>query len=288
MKKGIFSVFALVLFLGLFLINSCKVSDILPPDTQTANDCARAEGAVTEVFGVANTNSLGGGKSLQGSECYTVSAPVVVGNDKKITITFPSTGCVGANGNVRKGEITVQYASNWRASILLGTLLNTPVSMTITFNGYSFKNAAETGENQISGSYKIDYLGFVNSKPNFHITTPTPLTFKYADNKTLTMNIDNTVVWLEGFGIGSLIDGTDDSFRLNGTNSGVARNGSNYTYTATELVTLHKCKFPVSGSLTIKEGDKEGTLKFGNAGATDCPTSLTYTSKSGQSITIPL
>jgi len=280
MKKNAIKLSIFVMILSFVFAYSCNVEDLLPPSTQTAGDCSVAEDVIADVFGSVNeaTFNQTGLKSV-GEACATITA-VLNANDVTLTVNFGS-GCVTKKG-IKKGKLVAVVTKGWSNYFANpATVGSALVSMVVTFDQFSSEGKT------LSGKIKYEFKGFEAGVPKYVVNTIEPVNITFSDGKTLSVNITNKVInWMAGFLTPK--DKGDDSFKVNGTVAGMNREGKSYSYTSTDVVTSPDCKLPVSGTIKIIEGEKEGTVKFGDAGTTTCPTKLTYTTKDGKSFDVAI
>lgn len=175
----------------------------------------------------------------------TVSVPHVT------TIDFGTTGCTGADGKVRKGQIIVTYDGRYRDP---GT------TITITFNNYS------VNDNQITGTKTIHNNG-PNADGNLTFSVSASGQVVLASGAgTITWSCSRTREWIAGE---STPNRDDDQFSVTGSASGTGVNGNQFT--ATILTPLVRVLAPgcrrhfVSGSVLVQRtGKPDRTIDFGN------------------------
>ncbi len=233
MKNYTIRLFALMLTFGVF-ITSCDIDLTAPEiDSETTEDNALSERAVSDIFGMVNT---GISTDKSGVSCGDYDFNFMTNT---LTITFPAEGCEGADGVTRSGEIHAQFAGTWQMA---------SSSVEITFVNY--KRDGKT----ISGTINVQYASG-GDQPAF-LMTATNMSLTFTDGKSTTWESSNTYTWIEG--VTTLFDHSDDVYSVTGTTTGTARNGNEFSRVATDLVSSPTCKWFTSGNiiLTITNDDK--------------------------------
>ncbi len=270
MKKDFLKIFVLIFVFGAFL-TACQ--EEFKPDTETAEDNARAENALGDVFALVSNNTSGdGGKSFledTTDECFTRVIDTLEDGTFRLTLTFDSTGCDSGDGVIRKGQIITTFAGNWFED-------KTKI-VTTTFNNFSRDDVVLTGE------VKIEFLGLENLKPR-HQLTATGMKLSFPDGKEITWSGTRTVKWLSGFLTRRIRK--DDKIEINSEYAGVGRGGSSYTTLGENLVKDFACEYkqPVSGRFTITKPETGDVLTI-DFGAGECDGEYTVT-QNGTTVSI--
>jgi len=238
------SVLALTLVLAIGIQGCRKDKDPEKPfSSRAAQDNAAAEEATGDVakqvqIGMteAKDSVENSGKStgLISSTCATITITPfdTVSWPKTIVIDFGTTGCVGSDGNHRKGIINIVTTGWYRSP---GTVI------TITTVDYYVNNNKVEVEKTITNNGR-------NSNNN--------LTFSIVVNGTKTTP-DGTTQWssqrTREWIAGELtFSPWDDEYLVTGTQNGTTISGE--TYNATSLTPLHRklnCKWFVAGTLKL-------------------------------------
>lgn len=238
MKKNLYKIFALLFTLGLFFVSCDDVSLDQPEiDDEITQDNMAASKTVGDVFGAVNdgrNNSNGKSAGTCPETSYNLETHV-------LTLTYPEAGCIGDDGVTRAGMITAVFDN---AEWGIGT------KVTITFTNYT-RNG-----NTISGTILSEHKGYDQMQnPIFEVKSDGNMTMDFSDSKTLTWSFTNTLTWTGGFL--TPLDKTDDTWKLNGTSSGTARNGKTFTRVETDLLTSLDCPWFVGGTIKLTVGEDD-------------------------------
>jgi hypothetical protein len=190
------------------------------------------------------------------SSTATTTLPIVV------TLDW-GTGCTSTvDGITRSGKITVS----------LSGLMNVAGSVA-TFSFSDFK----ADGNKITGTHKITYKGpnAGNSWPRYEVLTEAKIEF--PDTKFITYRASYIRLQSEGSATATL---DDDVWRIEGTSSGVTREGKAWTASyPSALVKKNSCKWFSSGSVLVTPtGELPRTINFGD-GTCDNKATLTIDGK---------
>jgi len=255
-------IFVLFAFLSIFFI-SCE-PQTFNPDSSTAQDNARAEGSIIDVFGLVSSNAdgtSGGGKFLNAdTACYNVEFSIdEVTDTRTLIITFDSLGCE-INGKIFKGKITSIIEGNW---FQVGS------TMTITFTDFTQDGV------ELKGTMVASFDTIEGTLPNsvpVHTVTASNMELKFTDGKTITWNSNKQIKWLSGYF--TRRNTSDDELQINGTLNGVNKAGVSFTSISADLVKQPACDLFVSGTVTITKGTDIVLIDFGNG---DCDGTFTVT-----------
>lgn len=243
-----------------FFINSCDKQPIEPDtETQTAADDYQAQEAVSQIFSTVNHYGINeeGIKSIK-ADCPIISVDTTVDFPRTLIIDFGTDGCVGPEGQIRKGKLEVTFSGHW-----YNPEANTSASVVMTdyyVNG-----------SHIEGNYTITYNG-LNSfdGPKFTITAENAkLTNTSGD--VISWNSTETIEWIQGFDDLSI---DNDIILIGGSSSGVSSEGVSYeTKITTPLRKEMSCDYIVSGVYEITpEGKATRVIDFGDGTCDDAAT----------------
>jgi hypothetical protein len=257
----------------MFLMLSYSCNKPFNPDTSTAQDNARAQGSVIDVFGIVTSNADegGGGKAYvaDSTACYDINFAIdTVTNVRSLIITFDSLGCDLGDGVIRKGQIIASISGPW---FTVGSV------MTITFNNFSRDGNILSGT--ITSTHESPVLTNGSLTPTYSLTS-TNMGLTYSDGKTVSWNDNVDIVWLEGYL--TILNRSDDKLQMNSVGNGINRNGEAFVTTGTDLIKIGTCEGIVSGTLQITKGVDNLTIDFGNG---ECDGSVTVT-QNGTSVTV--
>jgi hypothetical protein len=166
---------------------------------------------------------------------------------RTVTIDYGTEGCEGWNGRIRKGIIQV---------VVSDTMKNEGASRTVTFIGFSVDDV------QIAGVKTLTNTGLnAEGQPTFTRTVEgASLTFPNGD--VAEWDATQTLTLIEGFGTPQRFD---DVMQIEGSSSGINRNGQAYTATITvPLIKRHACPWIVSGVRQMTVNDLTWSLDYGD------------------------
>jgi hypothetical protein len=246
MKKNILkSVIGIFLILGISFF-SCEEPQF-NPDKSTAEDNARAEGSIIDVFGFVSNNSEGGEKLLNtDTACYDIEFTIdSVAGTRTLVITFDEAGCT-IDELVYKGKITTVFTGSW---IKVGS------SLVTTFTEF------ERDGVKLSGSISATYSQLDADGP-LHTITSTNMVNTYSDGKTVSWSGTKTIKWLSGYFTHR--NRSDDKLKIDGNLTGLNRAGESFTSISADLIKEPLCKLFVSGTVTITKGIDVIAINFGS------------------------
>lgn len=223
MKTNLLKFGLLIFALALFIV-ACEEGalDGIRPDQTAAEDMAKAEGTISDVFGVINS-SMGNGSTygitMKAGVCFTLDS-VVTANSKKITLTYPTAGCDQGDGVIRKGQLVGMLAGKW----------NVPGSvLTVTFNNFS------NNENTVTGTIVVK---FKSANPLTFDLICTDVILTSAEG-TIKLNATQTIVSMAGSATPTAVG--DDIFKITGTVNLVDRENKSSTATLTDVIVDRSC-----------------------------------------------
>lgn len=241
-----------VLMIGLLaFVAACSDDESSSPATvdvasESAIDEAFEEIDVITEAGMTIENA--NGRTAEDDETLVCSTVTRDPDNNMITIDF-GDGCEGRGGRVRSGKIIITYSDR---RYIPGA------SRTVTFENFFIDGA------QIEGTRTMaNVSASENDNPRFNITlVGGRVTFE--DGSTATREANHTRTWMRS---GSPL--TDES-TLEGSASGVDRDGNTYSITITSpLVYKRACHaervfIPVQGVQEILKGDNTGSIDYGD------------------------
>lgn len=232
---------------GSLLFTACD--ETLDTDTQSAQDNAKAEGVMSDVFGLVSGNAEGSTKSGEDITCYTAELTGTV-EARTLTITFPEAGCPDENGVVHKGKIIGTFTGRW---FIPGSKVE------ITFENYERNDEVLNGT--ITGVYKENLKEGDKIYPIHEITT-TSMELVLTDGKSIKWTATRTLKWLSGYFTKSR---SDNQVLINSELNGQNVNGDTFSSTGTDLLHKFPCKLFVSGTIELNKADgSTSAIDFGD------------------------
>lgn len=207
----------------------------------------------------------GGANEIMG-HCVTVTADWTNGNQYEfpvtITLDFGTTNCTGHDGRDRRGKVIATFTGPYRDS---GTVV------TITTDQYFVQDHQVEGQKLITntGRNADNHWVFTVVVTNGKITDP--------NGDVITWESNRTNEWIEGDTTLAILD---DVYLIDGTGSGVSRNGNNFTVQITQTLEIHfDCRWVEAGEITLTpDGLDPRVLNYGSGGCDNMAT-LTIGSK---------
>jgi hypothetical protein len=269
MKRNLILISGMFFLFTLFLVLSCNKdtgtaeSDLL--DVNSVEKSSLDAMIIFEDLNVFAETGMGTGNLKSGNldigNCPVISFNII---QAPLTLTLDwGTRCTGADNVIRSGKIVVT----------LSGLMNV-VNSVATFKFVDFV----TDGKKISGVHKITYMGpnAINNWPRY--TALTEATITYPDKSVETYRAE---IWrLQSSGKETL-SVLDDTWRMEGSSSGVSKNGTKWASKSTSaLVKKGDCKWISSGKWVITpEIGAVRTIDFGNDGTCDDKATLTVGDK---------
>ena len=257
MQKTLFSIAAL-LFFGLMVQSCRKDSQISDADKMTAEDLL-AHNDLSEQLDLDASEVIDnfvGGELEERNDCPTVTFAQPKGTwPNTITLDYSDAGCT-SNGRTYKGKVTITQTNEMKVP---------GATRTFAFDNFFIEGI------QIEGSRTVTNAGLnADNQPYFTIVADETLTFPDGDQATHTANRTRTMT--EGFGTSTRVD---DVWTIEGSASGVNRNGNEYTVSiTTPLVRKSLCAWIGSGVIEFTVNNKTRSLDFGD-GSCDRDATLT-------------
>lgn len=245
--------------LSLLVLGACGRLKELQGGWQSEQDNALVQELFDDVYKQVDDESQQE-DSLRSPNCPAVG--IVFANQTvfpaTLTLDF-GTGCLGADGRNRSGRIVSVHSAPWRQA---------GATITVSLDDYMVNGYQVDADIVITngGRNAANQIFFTVSVQNGMVID--------AEGQTLTYESNRTYTWIEGesttFASHGLAGIEDDVYLIQGTASGVNREGRSYTVsTPTPLRRELDCRWIVSGVLQVTpQGYDPRTLDFGN-GACD-------------------
>lgn len=260
--KKFFLIPALMIML-LLSLNSCQktaqISDV-------SEDNALAEGNVDEAMQVVENGAkesdiegsykVGSFSLLYGSGATITVTPAFPDSSfpKTMVLDFGTVGCVGNDGRVRKGIITVVMTDFYR---------NLGCEMSIQTDNYS------VNDYQLDLTKTVTNNGF-NSDSNLYFSVHVDAVVTTPENETITWVSDRTRTWLEGESTTFATDGIggvlDDVYAVSGSASGINREGNPFSAQITKDLRIElSCRWIVEGTIELTPDQLDpASIDFGD------------------------
>lgn len=178
-------------------------------------------------------------------DCATVTTDSATNT---ITVDF-GEACTDERGRVRAGQIIITKTDR---RLVPGAV------MTITFNNYSIDGVLVTGTRTLENIAASE-----DDNPSYSITL-TGASLTWPDGSVATREVSRVKTWVRA------ANPLADEWHIEGSTSGVNRNGVAYSTLITEtLVFARDCgnlrfPVPVSGTKELSKGDESYTLDYGD------------------------
>jgi hypothetical protein len=262
--------------LSLLIISSCKKDKEIVEDyrTTSSKDNGAAENLFADIKRVVEEAAYDEGQSGKKASysfgaCATVTiTPAWIDSTtwpKVMTIDFGTNNCTGIYGINRRGIIEVTLTDRYRNS---GSIL-TVQPQNYFVNDIKVEGTKTLTNNGLNTNNNLEFeVQVVNGK------------ITYTDGTETTWASTRTNEWIEGDTTTLFTHGfpgiCDDVYLVNGSASGVNRNGIAYTVNITSPLRKEVCcRWLVSGSLDVTpSGLATRTVDFG-AGACDALATIT-------------
>lgn len=269
--------FSLIVLLAVvFSMSSCRKAAIF----DSSDDNAIAESNANDVMKVVESGAKesemeGSNKvpifSLIYGSCATITVSPALPDSsfpKTMVIDFGTSGCVGDDGRTRKGKITVVMTDFYRKA---------GAEFSIVTDNYS------VNDYKVDLSKTIKNEGY-NSDNHLYYSIHADATVTTPDNETITWTSDRTRTWIEGestsFATNGIAGVLDDVYLVNGTASGVNREGRAYTAKTTKDLRIElSCQWIVEGIIEITPDQMDTAIIDFGSGTCDDEASVTIGKK---------
>lgn len=262
MKKT--SLLLIALFVGLFVVQSCRKRDNEDCAIVTAEDISAAEdyGAQVDLDADQAVEERGGGS------CPTVTFAQPEGTwPNTITIDY-GAACTRPDGRVLSGKIIVSQTAEMN---MAGAV------RTVTFENFKIDGTQLEGtRTRVNNGKNADGLW------NFTVTGAN-MKLSFEDGTTVTWDKTRTSTLTRG---GNTLTYLDDVWSSTGSATGVNRNGVALTATITEpLIKRASCRWITSGVIEFSSNGRTRMLDFGDG---TCDRLGTLTLANGDTYTVRL
>jgi hypothetical protein len=259
--------FLLAAAFAVFMFSSCqKDSTSTNPIVTSATDDDQVTTAYDDVDAEVDDITSNSGTLMSTAPSPTMAAyaddassrsvVTAVNDDGSVTktITYVNwTNPNANNGHVKNGVIVIN---------IVGGPLQAQYSRTVTFQNFTID------DNLIEGTRLIQKIADYQ-----YTVTLTGGKITFADGTTYTREANRTRTWISGMDTPYNI--WDDVFSIEGSETGVNRQGETYTHTIVNALQIRRaCRWIVAGTMDIVVGDKTATLDYGNG---DCDNLATVT-----------
>jgi len=270
------NIWKLPLLAVLVFAGSCESDEaVLEPEEvkniESSIEMDAAYGDTDELAGLSMVLAEGGtlgGRVTEGDDRFGCAEVTHDADLKKIIINF-GEGCNDLRGHTRKGVIIITYTGH---RFIPGSVI------TVRFEDYYFDGIKVEGVRTLTNITEGQ-----DSPPKFQIVlVEGKLTF--PDETFVTRNMTEIRTWIRGANI------LQDEFHVEGSATGVGRNGVEYAMEITETLvwkvscTLNKVFLPVDGKKIVTRGQRVFEVDFGNG---ECDNIVVVTSN-GASATVDL
>jgi hypothetical protein len=163
-----------------------------------------------------------------------------------LTIDF-GTGCMGNDGRMRSGLVTITYSGPYAEPGHLHTITTT--------------NYVVDG-NQVEGTITVFNEG-LNANNHLWFTKTVNATITKEDGEVLQWQANRTKEWIEGF---TTIQRLDDIYLVSGTHAAQSSDGTSFTSLILEpLRKVKACSWKTAGVVEVTKTDKPvKTINFGD------------------------
>ncbi len=250
------AIIALVVFFSSCSKDETTEIDKPEVDTQTTQDESAAQSEFDDVIIISEEaidsafSETYPSTTISVAECATVTSDTV---NNTLEVDFGADGCLGYDGRVRAGKITITYIGNYRVP---GSEFN------VAFDNYTVDGIVVSG----SISYHT-----INRNGDGNLTFTTEISggnLIYPDGYSVKYESIRSVEWTEGEATGELLD---DIYEISGQSSGMNSNGVGYSTETIVPITLKTACwneyifYPVKGiKLITPNGEPTRSIDFGN------------------------
>ena len=254
-KQLFFSAAVLILAASLTFTGCRKPAKEKDNDTTGAEDNSLADKSFEDMGQIANEAASAGGVSsyklsgYDGLLSHCIDTIIHDTANKRITVDFGPTNCLGHDGRYRRGKIFISYSG----SSYWDSLMSVNISSTLA--GDPSSNSYFVNDNQIIGTKNITNKGH-NSAGHMNWDVIVSGQIIKANNQgTITWTSTRNREWLAGEGTPSWLD---DVYGVTGTAQGTSPNGTPFNVTITsQLIRKIACpKHFVSGTFDFTPGSK--------------------------------
>lgn len=259
--------FLLAAAFAVFMFSSCqKDSTPTNPIVSQATDDDQVTTAYDDVDAEVDDITSNSGTQMSAAATPTMAAYADDASSRSVVTTINDDGSVtktvtyvnwtnpnANNGHVKNGVIVIN---------IVGGPLQAEYTRTVTFQNFTID------DNLIEGTRVINKIS-----DNQYSVTLTGGKITFTDGTTYTREVNRTRTWVSGMDTPYFI--WDDVFTVEGSDSGVNRQGESYTHTIVNPLQIERaCRWIVAGTVNIAVGDKTAILDYGTG---DCDNLATLT-----------
>jgi hypothetical protein len=261
MRKTLMICGMAVLAIAIYFV-SCKKDDNSNSDelVLSVQDDAEASSVADDIFNEVDKNisALDAGNftnlTLKGEDlllgtCHpsvSISPSNPIAYPLTITLDYGTAGCVGLNGNVKKGKLIVTLTSKMSA-------VNS--AKTITFDNFYIN------DRKIEGTKTVTYTGLNGSQHPVWTVSVTGGKITRPDGKARTFEFTRTREQIAGINPPSTW--SDKVFSITGSGKGTNLTGKEYTTTIDKpLIVAANCRWIKSGAITTSVGSRKITINY--------------------------
>ncbi len=273
-NKILTAAFAFVL--STIIFSSCKKKDDTTPDYTITSEVNSVRDDMDDALKVSE-DAMSSNGQLRTDGIHAGCATVTFdGTNKKITLDFGTTGCLGNDGRLRQGKLYVTYTDTYRT---------TGAIITIKTDNYYVNSKKIQGKRVVTntgvnGAGHIVYTVLDTDTSGSGYAKITQI-----DGSITTWRASKTRAWSAG---SSTLAVADDEYIINGTADGITSKGVTYTLTATDIKVKGACWtslifVPVSGTFALTTPDGSRSINYGDG---DCDRNAKYTHTNGKTYSI--
>lgn len=216
----------------------------------------------TEILSVlAKKMEAGRDTTFEYDQCASVTTQIV---EKKLTVDFGASGCLGRDGRTRKGKYVITYTSQFFA---VGAVVY------VAFQNYEVKRTRSQVFVRIdnNSTFRQETIEMM-SGGSFRFTRTMNARLNFADGSAFTWQGARQIIWLS-LAISNRFeyDWTTDT---TSTGSGTSRKGNNFTLKfMSPIQVLGQCmgqgiNRPVRGKLAVNSSGTTRSIDFGDGSCT--------------------
>ena len=245
MKKTIGILCCTTLVFAAFFLSSCRKDSI--QDTVDNLVTGQDLSTIQSIMEEDEDEILGDEIGFRGGACVVKTFSAATGvYPQTITLDY-GAGCEGKNGHIRKGKLTINISADPKTKNAL---------VVITSTDFYFDDI------KVEGTRTWTNLG-TDANGNKSMTrTVVGGKLTFPSGKTATFTGTETIVQVAG---GSTkLNKSDDAYEINGSRTGINRNGKEYSAVVTvPLLKNGTCPYIVRGVISISKEGISRSLDYG-------------------------
>ena len=250
---------ALALFIGI-TYSACRKNDRdEDKETTSCRDNAAAENAFAGIFKSIGEYADSSSFLRVGCASFTVDSIGTTSWPKTLTINFGSSNCMGADGNLRRGQIIASFTGRYRDSLTVITIS--------TISYYHNNNLVQAGTHTITnnGRNSSGNLSYSINVQNASVTTT---------DGTVSWSSYRTREWISGES--TTTNPMDDVYSITGNANGTGVNGNTFTVLINDpLIVALNCAYIQQGKLTLTPANLSPRIIDFGSGACDKDATVT-------------